>query len=118
MALISDVFLVLGALGLAYYCLQLSRRLKTLATSDGGLGQSVAVLGEQIEALQQNAARATAEAEAASDRLSRLIQDAEEREGELSVLIAGLGDLDEFIAPEPPEPETCFASRRNMEAGR
>ena len=105
MDILADILLLVGALGLAAHCLVLSRRLRALARSDEGLGATIETLSQRVDALTRTAARATEEAEAAAARLATLTREAERREGELSFLLAGLGEEgDEADAPDTPPP--------------
>ena len=138
---ISDILLIGGALGLAFYCWILSRRLKALGRSDEGLGATLKDLGERIEALRRTTDAATEEAASAGTRLAALIEEADRHEGELAVILAGLTDMDDLEAeaaaveraqarratdaepeaeaePEPPElPEGGLFTTRRMAAG-
>ena len=131
---ISDILLIAGALGLAAHCWVLSRRLKALGRSDAGLGATIATLTERVEALTRTTETATAEAEGAGARLAALIEEADRREGELSVILAGLTDMDDLDAeteatmqdlarraedePEepapPPTPDSALFTTRRM----
>lgn len=107
---ISDVLLIAGALGLAGYCWVLSRRLQALGRSDAGLGASIAALGEQVESLSRTTDAAVSEADSAGGRLAALIEEADRHEAELSVILAGLSDMDELDAEAEAE------TRRRREA--
>ena len=93
---ISDLLLVAGSFGLAAYCWVLSRRLAKLSRSDEGLGAAIGALSEKVDALRESVTKATAEADGSAERLGELIQDADRHEAELSVLLAGLSDMDEL----------------------
>ena len=96
----SDILLIAGSLGLAVYCWVLSRRLRALGRSDAGLGATIAALSERVEALTRTTQAATAEAESAAGRLAALIEEADRHEGELSVILAGLTDMDDYAAED------------------
>lgn len=105
----SDILLVAGSLGLAVYCWILSRRLSRLSRSDEGLGATIAALAAQVETVQSTATQASGEAQAAAERLAAMIAEAETREGELSIILAGLSDLDDlnFAAAQAAEAGTA-----------
>lgn len=127
--IVSDMLLVAGAFGLALYCWILSRRLARLSRSDEGLGATISALSEQVEALQSTASRATAEAQSTTERLAALVEEAEKREGELSIMLASLSDIDDLAfasaqraeaATAPPveePPAAVFASSRRSLRG-
>lgn len=53
MALISDLLLIAAALGAAFYCFVLSRRLSALNSAEGGIGQAIATLSGQVARMEQ-----------------------------------------------------------------
>ncbi|MEM8741700.1 MAG: hypothetical protein AAGE13_09405 [Pseudomonadota bacterium] len=53
MALIADGLVIAAALTAAVYCMVLSRRIRRLASLDGGLGQAIAQLNRQVDGMQE-----------------------------------------------------------------
>ena len=93
---VSDILLIAGSFGLAAYCWVLSRRLRRLAKTDEGMGASIAALAGKVDSLHETVRVATSEADSAAERLGKLIEEADRHEGELSVLMAGLSDVEDL----------------------
>lgn len=97
MSLIADILLVAASLGLAVYCIVLSRRLAKFTDLERGVGGAVAVLSAQVDDLTKvlHNARETAHSSAAAldERTAR----AEDVARRLELHIAALHDL-------PPQP--------------
>ena len=93
MAYLSDLLVAAAALGAAFYCFILSRRLQALSKLDGGLGSAIALLSAQVDDLSRtlNTARANADKEAKA--LDAQISRAESACGRLDLLLATLHDL-------------------------
>ncbi|WP_062762317.1 DUF6468 domain-containing protein [Falsirhodobacter sp. alg1] len=100
MDMIADMFLGAGALGAAFYCHILSRRLRALSGLESGLGGAIAVLSAQVDDMTRvlEAARTTAgsSADALEDRVTR----AEAAARRLELLVASLHDLPETRGAE------------------
>lgn len=111
MEIVADALLIVGAFGLAGYCLLLSRRLRRLARSDDGLGATIQQLSARVDSLTRTAAAATEAADAAASRLAALLEEADRREADLSFALAGLGEE----AP-PPRPAGPVFARRGESA--
>jgi len=92
MTLIADVLMTAGALGAAFYCMILSRRLRRLSNLDDGMGAAIAVLSQQVEqmtrALESTRAAASGSAEDLETRIAR----AEQAGRRLELLMAALND--------------------------
>lgn len=103
MALISDILLVTASLGLAIYCVVLSRRLNRFTDLEKGVGGAVAVLSAQVDDLTRalRTARETAQGSAAAldDTTSR----AEDVARRLELHIAAMHDLPEPGTTPPTE---------------
>lgn len=108
MQVFADIFLGAGALGAAFYCLILARRLNRFNNLEKGVGGAVAVLSSQVEQLAQAMGEAQTASEGSADTLARLTEKAESMAQRLELLIASLHDLP--AAPEPQaEPERAAA---------
>ena len=77
MALIADLLLIAAALGAAFYCFVLSRRLSTLNSAESGIGQAINTLSEQVTRLEQVLDDARLRAEDLERRLNAAIERAE-----------------------------------------
>ncbi len=104
MALISDILLAAGALGAAFYCLILSRRLRKLNDLESGMGNAIAVLSAQVDDMTQalNGARSTAQN--SSNSLDELTNRAEGVAQRLELLVASMHDLPVAPAQAPAPP--------------
>jgi len=98
MSLIADILLIAGALGAAFYCLVLSRRLSRLSSLEDGVGGAIAGLSEQVAGMNAAIDRAQQEAETASRALADGTARAEAAARRLELLLASLHDL-----PDPGE---------------
>lgn len=88
LSFLADLLLAAGAFGAGCYCFVLSRRLTRFTDLEKGVGGAVAVLSVQVDEMTQVLTRAqsaaatssaelrevTAQAEAASERLTTLLQ--------------------------------------------
>lgn len=108
MTLIADVLLIAGALGAAFYCIVLSRRLSKFTSLEKGMGNAVAVLSVQVDDLTKAMEQAQAVATKSADDLTALTERAETVAGRLELLLASTHDLQ--TAP-PPEAEVRGATR-------
>lgn len=77
MALIADLLLIAAALGAAFYCFILSRRLSALNSAEGGIGKAIETLSEQVTRLEQTLEVSRERAEAAEDGLQAALDRAE-----------------------------------------
>lgn len=98
MALIADILLAAGALGAAFYCWVLGRRLKRFNNLENGMGGAVAVLSAQVDDLEKSLSSARAAAENSARDLTALTQRAEDVRRQLELQMAALHD----VVPQPP----------------
>ena len=127
MTLIADILLIAGALGAAFYCMVLSRRLRRFSDLDKGVGGAVAVLSVQVDDMNRTIKLAEKAAAESAARLNELTARSEDAARRLELMIAALHDLpvdaesasvaektaetsDEAAAPR----QTIFSSRRNL----
>ncbi len=100
MSLIADILLAAGALGAAFYCFTLGRRLRNFNNLENGMGGAVAVLSAQVDDLQRTLATAHSAAERSAAELQDLTARAEDVRRQLELQIAALHD----VVPEPQRP--------------
>lgn len=93
MTLIADILMIAGALGAAFYCYVLSRRLAKLADLEGGVGGAVSTLSAQVTEMTAALTHAQAAARQSSRSLSDATERAEAAAKRLELLIASLHDL-------------------------
>ncbi len=98
MILIADILLVAGALGAAFYCMILSRRLNRFNDLEKGVGGAVAVLSVQVDDMTKTLERARGAASDSTSSLESLTGKAEDVAKRLELLMASMHDL-----PEPVE---------------
>lgn len=104
MELIADILLVAGALGAAFYCFVLARRLARFNDLEKGVGGAVAVLSAQVDDLTRtlNAAQSSTRDTTAS--LDGLTDRAETVAKRLELLVASMHDLSEQPQEDVAEP--------------
>ena len=100
MSLIADILLVAGALGAAFYCYILGRRLRKFNDLEKGMGGAVAVLSAQVDDLEKSLAAARKTAAGSTSELEALTQRAEDVRRQLELQIAALHD----VVPSPSAP--------------
>lgn len=93
MALIADILLIAGALGAAFYCFVLSRRLTRLTNLEDGVGGAISGLSSQVTDMNRALDRAQAEARASAAALEDSTRRAEAAARKLELMIASLHDL-------------------------
>lgn len=93
MTLIADILLVAGALGAAFYCLILSRRLKRFNDLEKGVGGAVAVLSVQVDDMTKTLEKARIAATNSTSSLESLTGKAEVVAKRLELLMASMHDL-------------------------
>lgn len=108
MDLIADILLVAGALGAAFYCFILGRRLRKFNDLEKGVGGAVAVLSGQVDDLSKTLASAQKVASMSTDTLTETTERAERTAKQLELLMASLHDVPTHAAP-PPVPVTEVA---------
>ncbi len=106
MALIADILLIAGALGAAFYCLILSRRLNRFNDLEKGVGGAVAVLSAQVDDMTKTLEAARVTAQDTGGSLGRITDRAEDVAKRLELLVAAMHDLPDpqVAAPPPPPP--------------
>ena len=95
MELIADTLLAAGALGAAFYCIVLGKRLKKFSDLEKGVGGAVAVLSTQVEELKASLEAAQSTAAASAETLTDLNVRAEATSKRLELQMAALHDLPE-----------------------
>lgn len=103
LSLISDILLVIATLGLAAYCVVLSKRLRAFSSLDEGMGSNISALSEQVDRLHASLSEAQAKAATEKDEIVQAVADAEEKIGRLEVLLASLEDVEGDILDHPFE---------------
>lgn len=93
MVLIADILLAAGALGAAFYCLVLSRRLNKFNNLQGGMGGAVATLSVQVDDLEKTLESARDTAQSSAQRLEELTHRAEDVRRQLEMQMAALHDV-------------------------
>lgn len=115
MDLIADILLVAGAVGAAFYCFVLGRRLRKFNDLEKGVGGAVAVLSGQVDDLSKTLIAARNVAAASTENLTSTTERAERTVKQLELLMASLHDVPteptrtshhvaEFTEPAPPPP--------------
>lgn len=93
MQFFADVLLLFGALGAAFYCFILSKRLSRLTNLDDGVGATVSLLAKRVDELSTLLAQARDEADKGSTTLGELTAQAESTAKHLELLLASMHDL-------------------------
>ncbi len=93
----ADALLALGAVGAAFYCIVLARRLKRFNNLENGVGGAVAVLSAQVDDMTRTLDQARKAAASSSSTLTALTERAEDSARKLELMMASLHDL-----PDPP----------------
>ena len=115
MELVSDILLIMGALGASIYCVVLSRRLRRFTDLEKGVGGAIAVLSVQVDDMTKTLKKAQSSAAGSAASLDHLTSNAEGVARRLELLVASMHDLPEpGAAPEPKigEETATFASSR------
>lgn len=111
MSLIADILLIAGALGAAFYCHVLSRRLRRFTDLETGVGGAVAVLSAQVDDLTRALDTARSAASRTESGLSDQTARAEAAARQLELLMSAMHDMPQ--AQKTPE----FARRPRDMAG-
>ena len=109
MDLIADILLVAGALGAAFYCIVLSRRLNRFTNLEKGVGGAIAVLSAQVDDMTRALSQAQGSATGSTNSLQALTGRAEDVARRLELLVASMHDLPEpgsAVADPPTETQT------------
>ena len=111
MELIADILMVAGALGAAFYCMILSRRLRRFNSLEKGMGGAIATLSAQVDDMTRALDGARSSASDSSSSLVALTDRAESVSQRLELLVASLHDLPLETAKPPaaktPEPKAA-----------
>ncbi|TVQ55101.1 MAG: hypothetical protein EA355_10605 [Rhodobacteraceae bacterium] len=108
MDLIADVLLIAGAVGAAFYCRTLSRRLGALKDLDSGLGAAIAALSRQVDELRASLDAAKAVSGDQTRDLAQLAARAEMAAGRLEMLLASLHENGKRRPVSPPPRRSIF----------
>lgn len=108
MTLIADILLVAGALGAAFYCMILSRRLNRFNDLEKGVGGAVAILSVQVDDMTKTLEKARLAASDSTTSLESLTGKAEDVAKRLELLVASMHDL-----PSPNETPVKPAENRD-----
>jgi hypothetical protein len=115
--MIADILLAAGALGAAFYCIVLSRRLRRFSDLENGVGGAIAALSKQVEDMSLALGAAQTSAVDSSSRLESLTGRAEDVAARLELLVASMHDIPTpgAIAGDTRAPSTeapLFLTRR------
>lgn len=102
MDLIADLLLIAAALGAAFYCFMLSRRLTALNSAEGGIGQAIAALSEQVARLESTIEGSSARAEEIDEKLRATVERAEELNRALAATISAQQNAPPGTTAKPP----------------
>lgn len=103
MEFISNLLLGAAAIGAGFYCFILSRRLRALATLEGGMGSAIAVLSSQVDELSGALKSAQDLATQTSGRLHEQTLRAEAAANKLELLVASMHDLPTSSSTPPTQ---------------
>jgi hypothetical protein len=101
MDLIADILLIAGALGAAFYCVVLSRRLARFNDLEKGVGGAIAVLSAQVDDMTRTLKDAQGTARGSTAALEGLTDRADGVAKRLELLVASMHDLPEVAEPHP-----------------
>lgn len=104
MDLIADILLISGALGAAFYCLILARRLNRFTNLENGVGGAIAVLSAQVDDMTRTLGQAQGSANGANASLASLTERAEDVARRLELLVASMHDLPDAGGSGTPPP--------------
>ena len=93
MEFVADILMIAGALGAAFYCHILSRRLRKFTDLEKGVGGAVAVLSAQVDDLNRTLKQAQGTARDSVGTLTGVTTRAEETAKRLELLLASMHDL-------------------------
>lgn len=113
---LADIFLGAAALGAAFYCVVLSRRLSKFNDLEKGVGGAVAVLAVQVDDLTKTIEKAQSNASEAAQELGSLTKRAEDVSSKIQLQLASMHDLPAMAQPQPaapkPQESTVFVRHR------
>ncbi len=116
MSLIADILLIAGALGAAFYCMVLSRRLSRFTDLDKGVGGAIAVLSMQVDDMTKVLEKARRSAGQSSHRLEELTVRGEEVAQRLELMLASMHDLPDPVAAPAAAPAAIGAPHDEADA--
>jgi hypothetical protein len=93
MTFIADILLGAGAIGAAFYCYVLSRRLRRFTDLEKGVGGAVALLSAQVDDLNKMLAKTQVQARDSSAVLQNQTVRAEAVAQKIELLVASMHDL-------------------------
>ena len=102
MALIADIFLIAGALGAAFYCLILSRKLNQFRNLETGVGGAISNLSREVSEMTRALERANSEAQASTSSLDESAKRAEQASNELRKLLERVAEISPVSSDIPP----------------
>ena len=114
MAMIADILMIAGALGAAFYCMVLSRRLRRFSDLEKGVGGAVAVLSMQVDDMNKSIRQAEKSAAESAARLNELTARSEDAARRLELMFAAMHDLPEDLQPRPTAAEAKAPDGRAM----
>lgn len=103
MTLIADILLIAGALGAAFYCVVLSRRLTRFTDLEKGVGGAIAVLSAQVDDMTRTLKSAQSQATSSGKILEDLTARAEDVARRLELHVAALHDLEDAPSAAPQQ---------------
>ncbi|WP_170459720.1 hypothetical protein [Ruegeria arenilitoris] len=112
MELISDIFLVAGALGAGLYCFVLARRLRRFTDLERGVGGAVSVLSAQGEELKKSLDAARAASDQSGHKLQDLTERAESVAQRLELIMVSMHDVIPEDKPRAKEPANSSAETK------
>jgi len=116
MDLIADGLLAAGALGAAFYCFILSRRLAKFNDLESGVGGAVAVLSAQVDDLTRALERARHGADQETEKLDELTHRAEAAAKQLELMMASMHDLPESTPVTRPSDASAPKTKNTSDA--
>ncbi|MFK7975707.1 MAG: hypothetical protein AB8C02_06200 [Halioglobus sp.] len=93
MDMIADILMIAGAMGAAFYCFILGRRLKKFNNLEAGMGGAVATMAIQVEDLKKTISGSIENAQIASKDIESVTHRAEDVKRQLELQIAALHDI-------------------------
>lgn len=96
-----------GAILAAAYCLMLSRRLRALTRLDGDVGNAIALLSAQVDALNSALIRAQKASDASVAKLAEQTARADNATRQLELLLASMHGVPSSGSPPPVMPDTA-----------
>lgn len=117
MALIADILLAAGAIGAAFYCFVLGRRLRRFNNLENGMGGAVAVLSAQVDDLGKTLEAARTAAQSSARQLTELTQKAEDVRRQLEMQMAALHDVIPPTTPAPSQPAKSTLTTQEQASG-